>query len=199
MIRLEIDDSAVDAEIVRFMATVKQAEAARLRALRKTANWFGRQVVAEVARKERMPRTALRGRVHVSKISSGDTEAEVFVGTMPVDVTRIGRPAQSGTGVRIGRHAYPGAFLGRIYSGKEKVWIRLGSKHYDAGRYPTIHRSGDRFGGDRRLLGRFPVVKAAVAIDGVVDTVVDRLSPEVQTRFLADFRHELNYEVNVKP
>lgn len=198
MIRIEVDDSKIDAEVATFAATVRQADAARLRALRKTAQWLGREIIKEVAKKERMPLLALHGRVFVSRIASGATEAEVFVGTMPVDAARLGRPVQAGSGAKVGRHAYPGAFVGRIYSGKEKVWIRLGSKHYDPARYPTTKRSGDRFGGDRRLLGRFPVVRAAVPIDGVVDDVVERIGGDVQHRFLTTFRHELNYEVNVK-
>lgn len=198
MIKIEVDDSAMESEIASFGATVRQVEAARLRTLRKTAQWLGKQIVREVARKERMPLLALHGRVFVSKIANGATEADVFIGTMPVDATRIGRAVQAASGAKVGRHAYPGAFLGRIYSGKEKVWIRLGSKHYDPARYPTQHRKGDRSGGDRGLMGRFPVVKAAVPIDGIVDDVVERIGTDVQHRFLTTFRHELNYEVNVK-
>ncbi len=198
MIRIDIEESAIDAEVARFTATVEQAETARLRALRKTAKWMSKKVIQAVAKKERMPQRALHNRVFVSKIGRGATEADVFIGTMPVDATRIGRPVQTGSGVKVGRQSHPGAFVGRIYTGKEKVWIRLGSKYYDPARYPTRHRKGDRFGGNPSLLGRFPVVKAAVPINDTVEEVVEMFEADVPAEFFKHLRHELNYEANVR-
>ena len=61
--------------------------------------------------------------------------------------------------------------MAKIYTGTEKVWIRLHSPHYTPDLYPTKHRPGDR--GLAGYNGRFPVVRAAVPIDGVISDVVE--------------------------
>ncbi|MDH5525152.1 MAG: phage tail protein [Desulfobulbaceae bacterium] len=196
---IEIDDGDLDRVVSQFAATQKQIEVARVRALRKTGRQVGKLILAKVAKKERMPRRALHNRVFVHPVKPGDDEAAIFIGTMPIDATMIGNPAQAARGVRVGRHSYPGAFVQSIYTNTPKVWIRLGSKHYDPARYPTRSRKGDRGGlSDPALMGRFPVVKAAVPIDGVVEDVAENLAADVPPMFLKNFEHELNYEVNVK-
>lgn len=96
----------------------------------------------------------------------------------------------------MGQRSFPGAFLGKIYSGTEKVWIRLGSRHYSPDLYPTKYRPGDR--GVSELRGRFPVVRAAVPIDGIMQDLVDTLGDDYAKEFETIFVRELNYETQVK-
>ncbi len=200
MIKIEISDDDVERQAAEFVTLMaKDVEKARARALRKTSKWFGGVILRAVAKKERMPLRALQNRVFVHAVKPGASSAFVFIGTAPVDATRIGSPVQNRQGVRLGRQSFRGAFLGRIYSGKTKVWIRQGSKFYDPARYPTRHRAGDRgASSDPGLMGRFPVVRAAVPINETVYEAADRLAGEVGARFMTDFRHELNYEANVR-
>ncbi|MHB8149984.1 MAG: hypothetical protein ACYDIB_07455, partial [Desulfobulbia bacterium] len=196
MIRIEIDDDDIERTAAGFVtATTKMVETARLRALRKTVKWFGGQILRAVAREERMPLRALQNRVFVHQVKPGAESASVFVGTAPVDATRFGNPVQTPKGVRVGRQSYRGAFLGRIYTGTEKVWIRQASRFHDPARYPTRHRTGNRGAfSDSGLMGRFPVVKAAVPINGTAETVARQLEGDVRPQFLNAFQHELNYE-----
>lgn len=46
--------------------------------------------------------------------------------------------------------------------------------------------------------GRFPVVRAAVPIDGVLEKVIKRDGPEIEAKFMDNFQRELNYEINFK-
>lgn len=197
MIKIEIDDDDIERTAAEFAtATAKMVKAARLRALRKTVRWFGGQILRVVAKKERMPLRALHNRVFVHQVKPDAESASVFIGTAPVDVTRFGNPVQTPKGVRVGRQSYRGAFLGRVYTGQEKVWIRQASRFHDPARYPTIRRSGDRGAfSDASLMGRFPVVRAAVPINEAVESVAGMLESDVRPRFLNDFRHELNFEV----
>jgi len=201
VITIAIDAAAISKITDEFLgATGKKVEVARLRAMRNTAKWLGGEILKQVARKERMPVRALKKRVFVRPIKPGDGEASVWVGTEPVDVTTIGNPVQNKKGVNVGRFAsYRGAFLARIYTGKEKVWIRKSSPFFEPSRYPTRYRAGDRGAhSDPTLMGRFPVVKAAVPIDGIAQDVAEKLELETYARFSNEFRHELNFELVVK-
>jgi hypothetical protein len=78
------------------------------------------------------------------------------------------------------------------------VWIRLRSKHYSPELYPTKRRPGDRGLGDQGLRGRFPVVRAAVPIDEVLERVVDRDGDAISEEFLKVLTQELNYYTNIR-
>lgn len=197
MIRLPIDDRKIDAVLDQFHASVKQVELARTRALRKTGYWFRTQVLRAAAKVLRIPQRSMKNRFYLSKVGRGDESVILKIGVLPIPAFKLATPRQTPRGSRVGRRFYEGAFVGRVYSNVEKVWIRKGSRHYDPEKYPTIKRAGDRFA-DPSLRGRFPVVRAAVPIDAVVEKVATREQEFIANRYLTLLERELNYEVNVK-
>ncbi|MDA3970270.1 MAG: hypothetical protein PF442_02860 [Desulfobulbaceae bacterium] len=197
VIDIELTDNDLDRVIELYDATEKQVRLARTRALRKTASWLRREVLSRTAKQKRIPARALQGRAYTSKVGPQDDGVIVTIGTMPLDVMNVGNPAQTAKGVRVGRQSYPGAFVQKIFSGQEKVWIRKGSKHYDPARYPVNRKKGpNTLPGE--LMGRFPVVRAAIPINDVVEVSAERYESLIRGDFMKNFKHELNYEVNVK-
>ncbi|NDY41254.1 hypothetical protein G3N55_00115 [Dissulfurirhabdus thermomarina] len=197
MIDVRIDIREIERASSMFAATIREADLARTRALRRTAREIRTQVRREAARELRIPQRALSGRLYLSRVRPGDEAAALWIGTLPVPAVAVGRPRQTKKGVRVGRRSWRGAFVARIY-GREQVWIRRSSRHYDPALYPTRHRAGDRFGAAGHLRGRFPVVRAAVAVDGVVEAVVRRAAPRVPGLYARKWDQELNYVLNVR-
>ena len=202
MLGIAIDNAPLDEMIDALGATDKEAEAARTSTLRKIRKRIETRVKRQAAKKLRIPQRAIGDRFFSNRIEPGDDVLKLWIGTWNLSPFSIGMPTAYGVpgksgGVRVGRRTYPGAFLGRIYSGQTKVWIRLGSKHFSRDLYPTRYRPGDRFG-DPSLRGRFPVVRAAVPIDGVIEEVLDQEGDAIAADFERVFFQELNYQVNVK-
>lgn len=196
MFQITIDDNALALLGNIPHATEEQIEMARTSALRKMRKRVETMVKRLAAKRLRIPQKAIAGRFFSSNIRPGDDELSVWIGTWAVSPFSIGSPRQTATGVRVARRFYPGAFLGLVYSGQEKVWIRLHSKHYSPELYPTQHRPGDRGLGEHR--GRFPVVRAAVPIDTVMSEVLDDHGDEIGAEFEKLYAQELNYYANVK-
>jgi hypothetical protein len=197
VINIELTDNDLDRVADYYAASEHQIRLARTRALRKTVSWLQRQVLSEAAKRQRIPVRSLQGRSYATRVGPQDDGATLTIGTMPVDAMQIGNPAQTSKGVRVGRRTYPGAFVQKVFSGQEKVWIRKGSKHFNPGRYPSgTGRHQSSLPG--ALMGRFPVVRAAVPINDAVEQVAASHESLIASNFIKNFEHELNYEVNVK-
>lgn len=196
MFAFAVDHKQLDRAAEKMAATDKQIEAARTSALRKFGKRFETRVNQAAARQLRIPQKALGGRFFSSSVSPGDDELRIWIGTWSVSPFSIGAPSQNKFGVRVGRRSYRGAFLGQVYTGQNKVWIRLHSRHFDPELYPTRKRSGDR--GLSDLRGRFPVVRAAVPIDGVISSILALQGKELAAEFATIYEQELNYQVFVK-
>ncbi len=183
-----------------FHALPEQVDAAVASSLRKTGTWLKNRIKRDVAKKHRIPQKSIADRFYVSKVPYGGDQVRVWVGTWAIDPFSIGTPVQTATGVNVRRgHNYRGAFLAKIYSGREKVWIRLRSKHYSAELYPTTHRAGNRGAlTDPSLKHRFPVVRAAIPIDDDVERIAELYESEIDAEFIKKFRQELNYQTRVK-
>lgn len=197
----DVDQRGLEATIARMSATTGQVEAARTSALRKMRKRLETRIKQKAARALRIPQRAIAGRFFSNGVTPGDDELRIWVGTWDVSPLSIGAPSVYGIpgisgGVRVGRRSYRGAFMGEIYSGTTKVWIRLHSPHYSPELYPTNTRPGDR--GASELRGRFPVVRAAVPIDGVIRDIIEKDGEEMAQEFVTVFAQELNYQVTVK-
>ena len=194
MLGLTVDIDALQRMADAVAATEGQFLKARDSALRKIRQPVRRAVLREVAKEKRVPQKSLEGRVFMSDVR--EDAVRLWFGTWDLSLFEIGSPKQTKTGVTVGRHRYPGAFKAKIYSPDEQVWIRLHSRHYSPDLYPTRYRPGDR--GIGRSRGRFPVVRAAIPIDGIVERVLERSGETFERRFMEIFAQELNYFVNVK-
>lgn len=203
MIDVKVDQASLQAVISRFNSTPSQVALARASALRKMRKRVETAIKREAAKELRMPQKALGGRFFSNSIKKGDSVLKVWIGTHPVSPFDLGGVKPYGVvgksgGVKAGRRTYRGAFLASIYTSRPKVWIRLRSKHYTPELYPTRKRPGDRGLSDESLRGRFPVIRAAVPIDEVMERVVERDGEDILADFERVFIQELNFYTNVK-
>jgi len=201
MLDARIDQASLREVVRMFGSTPDQVQLARASALRKMRKRIETAVKRQAAKELRMPQKALGNRFFSNKIAKGDDVLKVWIGTQPVSPFDIGSVRPYGKswktgGIKAGRRTYRGAFLASIYTGQQKVWIRLHSKHYSPELYPTKKRSGDR--GWSELRGRFPVVRAAVPVDAVLEQVVERDGEDILREFEKVFLQELNYYTNVR-
>lgn len=210
-IDVELRGASFDEIAHQFGALPNQVKSARSRALRKTQTWFKTRVKRDLAKAIRVPQRSVADRFYTSRVRQSDAEAKIWAGAWNLDVVASGTPRQIGArsfkgkkarsqlaGVKIGnRRFYRGAFVGSPYGGRDKVWIRLSSRWYSRALYPSNHRAGDRFG-QSGARGRFPVVRAAIPIDGELEALFDRYGDGAEAEFFKRFSQELNYEINVK-
>lgn len=193
-----LDRSAIEEIVARHGATSEQVARARTKALRMTQASIEKAVRRQAAKDLRMPQRALENRLYTKAIADDDEALEVWIGAYPLSPYRVGAvsaygvPGKSG-GVKAGQRDYPGAFLASVY-GIERAWIRLHSKHYSPDLYPTIYRRGDR--GMARD-HRFPVVRAAVAIDEALAKVVQQQGKGLVSEFLHNFTIELRQQIGM--
>lgn len=189
---IRLDASMLDDVIAEFQATPKQALAASKRAIRK-ASTFGRgRVSRAVASVHGIPQKGLkkRSRVTVSKVKTDarfGVSAYIWVGTLPLRASDVGKPRQTRAGVTVGKHKFPGSFIATMPTGHTGVFKRQGVKReMTRGRYK---------GTDTK---RQPIKEQTVALPrarAAMETVRDR---EILPRLLELMRQELNYEVNVR-
>lgn len=196
MLDVVIDNDFFDKRADLVGATDRQMENARLSALREMRKTIKSIVLRRVADEHRIPQKALEGRIFFSSLDGGEEELQTWIGTWNISPFAIGTPSQDNRGVSVGLRRYPGAFLASIYGSNGQVWIRLYSKFYDPGLYPTDYRPGDRGLGEKR--GRFPVVRASIPVDDTVRRVMDQSGDYLGRQFEKKFIQQLNYQVNVK-
>ncbi len=200
MIDAQIDKRSFDEAVRRIGATPAQVQQATTSALRKMRQRIQVAVRRAAAKELRMPQKGISKRFYSDPVKKGGQQMKIWIGTQPVSPFDLGSVRAYGVvgrtgGVKAGRRTFRGAFLAEIYSGRQKPWIRLGSKHYTPDLYPTKRRPGDRGGKD----GRFPVIRAAVPIDAILERVVADYEPSMLDDYERIFIQDLNYFTNIRP
>lgn len=166
-----------------FQRALRQArrgpETAKRRALRETAKWAGKQSVAELARRNRLPQKTLtrgrRGKAGRMRWTITPTDANVWVGTQPIKASYLGNLRQTQQGVSAGRpvRRFPGAFLATLRSGHTGVFERAAH---------ATHRRANNVWGTTQL----PIEEQQVELEGAEDA-----QRHVQQGIPGRFRHEL--------
>lgn len=197
-LNVSFDQAKIDALSRGLVAMPRQLQFARARALRKTGGWVRNEVKKLAAKQLRIPQKSIADRFYLTRIKPTDDVAKLWIGTWNVSPYALGKPVQSGFGVRVNKRSYRGAFLGKVYNAQEKIWIRKRSKHYDPELYPVVRKRSAGAGVPPELRHRFPVVRAAIPIDAALDLVIKRNWQEIETRFRKTLVQEINYEVNVR-
>lgn len=200
MIDAQIDRRSFSEAVRMLGSTPEQVEQATASALRKMRQRIQVAVRRAAAKELRMPQKGISKRFFSDPVKKGDEQMKIWIGTQPVLPFDLGTVRAYGVvgktgGVKAGRRTFRGAFLAEIYTGRQKPWIRLGSKHYTPDLYPTRKRPGDRGGKD----GRFPVIRAAIPIDAVMERVVTDYEPSVMDDYERIFLQDLNYFTNIRP
>lgn len=196
MLRVAIDSALLKQVPAAMEATSTQVYAARTRALIKLRTHVETVLKREAAKKLNLPQRAIGNRFFSNSITAQDDVLRVWFGEWAISPYAIGTPVQNSRGVRVGRRSYRGAFMGSVYTNQQKVWIRLHSRHFSRDLYPTNYRPGDRGRAGNR--GRFPVVRAAVPVEGVMEEIVEVHEDGFADFFEKTFLRELNYQANVK-
>ncbi|MCW6036820.1 phage tail protein [Spirulina subsalsa FACHB-351] len=148
-------------------ATAKQLELAVGRALRKTGQWLRTHSVRELGRELGITQAPLRQRFKLyPRVEDG--QVKVWVGLRPISVHYLGSPAQTVTGVRVGRQSYDGAFVNPMRSRHMLVWRRKGRE-------------------------RLPIERVTQEIAELGEAVVQRWETRVEARFIELFEQEVRY------
>ena len=175
----------------------KSVVAAQRRAINKTLRWLRGQVAREVGRQERIAIAAVRQRIKAFPVT-GNGQGKLWFGIRPIEASRAGRARQTRSGVSVAGRRYQGAFFKKVYGGKPDIWIRTGSKHFDADDYPDSDVSG---GGGRRSGwvsendSRFPLAKAKISLEDVRPHF-DAWTNRGHDRLLVVMEQELNFELH---
>ncbi len=126
MLGVQIDAAELKGLADALGATEKQVEAARTRALKRTAATVRRMASRRLVKGLDL-RAAAVIRRRLREIRKGRGLQLWFgLNDLPADAFK-GRVRQTGAGVEVGRRSYPGAFIGRDSGGRQQVFKRRGS------------------------------------------------------------------------
>ena len=187
------------ARFERFASLVPAAAAkAQRRAINKVLGWLRTHIARAVGKQERIAMRAVRQRLRSYPAKGSASQGRLWFGINPIEASRIGRPRQTSSGVSVAGRRYRGAFYRRVYGGQADIWIRTGSKHFEAEDYPASELSssrGQRHGSmDSEMYGRFPLAKAKVLLEEV-RPLFDEWVRRADQRLVEVLLQELNFEL----
>lgn len=185
--QMQIDTSRVVFLADAFGASIKQMQAAELRALNKTMSWLRTRAVRAVSKEMKVAAKVVRQRIRAFKASRARRYGRVWAGLQAIAAHRLGKIKKLRRGVRAGRHTFEGAFPVDTGKGKIAIFQRTGESKRKM-------RKG-RYAGKLRE----PIERVDLDIDTpTVRDALDELFTEAQQRFFVVFRQELKYQVNIK-
>ncbi len=167
------------------------------RALRKTAQWYFRQISREIQQATGIVQKALKGRARITVVDK-DLYANVWFGLDPMEAHRVGRTRQTRRGVTAGRGIrFDSAFLaaadfGRSGRPERKVWRR---KYRGPG---STERSRQALSNED-LAGRFPLEMMKVPVYEAAAQIFARHRNGARQRYQQILQQEINYALNVEP
>lgn len=167
---------------------------AQKRALRKAAQWTGRQSARQLARAHRVPLRAINGRrpgrAGRMRWTIQEEAANVWVGTAPVKASRLGSMRQQKRGARAGQHTFPGGFLATMRSGHTGVFRRAAPGEVTS--YQKQSRGWTK-GRPRTSPRNLPLIEEAVDLDDA-DSVRAAIGGQIPARYRELLRQETNFE-----
>ncbi|WP_421548436.1 hypothetical protein [Pseudomonas sp. QD4] len=192
---ITLQPSATDMQAFKDFAALvpKAAAAAQRRAINKTLRWLRTHIARAVSSKERIAVAAVRQRLRAYPIN-GNGQGKLWFGINPIESSRIGRARQNRAGVSVAGRRYQGAFFKKVYGGQADIWIRTGSKHFNAQDYPETRQGKRRSGFVAENDNRFPLAKAKVSLDDVRPQF-EQWVAKADERLLVVLEQELNFEL----
>lgn len=192
---ITLQPSATDMQAFKDFAALvpKAAAAAQRRAINKTLRWLRTHIARAVSSKERIAVAAVRQRLRAYPIN-GNGQGKLWFGINPIESSRIGRARQNRSGVSVSGRRYQGAFFKKVYGGQADIWIRTGSKHFNATDYPETRQGKRRSGFVAENDNRFPLAKAKVSLDDVRPQF-EQWVAKADERLLVVLEQELNFEL----
>lgn len=185
-------NQAISAMLSAIQSLDKTAKEAATAALRKV-----RTHVVAVSKREAAAEAGVRQKDIAGRYESdppGPNGLRVWVGTNPLPVTVLGEPRQTKSGVSVGRKKkFPGAFVATMKSGHRGVFIRRGSRHYDATLYRKTRRTPPK------PYFSLPIAEArGVSIERAVENSFSGKERDFADFFRRAFYRELNYRKNIR-
>lgn len=160
----------------RFGLTEKAMVRAQCRAVNKVARWFRTHLLRGIGQLTGLPQKAIRARFRLDLAKAGAEEqsARIWFGTDGMDPMKLGlngRP--SGSGYRMGKHFFEGAF-------------RAFHVNYPNSRRIGLYRRKNR--------KRIPIIRQMIPIDEQSEVAVERLVERGQSRLVTVLRQEFEFE-----
>lgn len=184
--RLTIDPEQYGAVLRAFKTLPGEIDKAEIRALNKTARWVKTQVVRETSQAAKIAGKIVRDRIRILRASKRRAFAKVWYGLNPIPARLLGNVRQTKSGVRAGRHSFPGAFVTGFKSGRTGVYQRAQpGRRWSAGR-------------SHQAKPNLPLKESELKLDSEeVQRAIHRTYTRAGERFVTLLRQELNYIINV--
>ncbi|WP_036230130.1 hypothetical protein [Marinobacterium jannaschii] len=177
-----------------------QVEKAIGRAITKVGRWLRTHSVREIGRVLQIKQSVLRRRFRFHETGKGSAkQLSIWVGLLTVAAHDAGRAVQNAAGVAVRGRQFDSAFIQRIYSSDERVFIRASRnrklQHATAGgrdswKYRPKSPSFLAQYGDR-----FPVQVVGVEIESVARPILERYEQRVNARYREILEQELEYAI----
>lgn len=169
-LKVEIDISRWTALVANLPPSAMQN--AWRRTLRKTMNWVKSQVARDVSAAAKIPMKIVRERLYFFLRSS--VTGKVWLGLNAIEADRLGTLRQTRSGVTVGRHRFPGAW---IYRGEHNV-----------NSYGKVFRRVGR--------ARIPYERVKVDWTGDGEAAFQRVAARAEERLLTILEQEIRYEIH---
>ncbi|MET4695003.1 hypothetical protein [Endozoicomonas lisbonensis] len=192
--RLDLDvQGDIDGLIRDFKDSPKKVTKAIHRALRKLSRFAERRTLREVARQQGITQKLLKelGRVRVNLYHHNGYQLVVWVGTQDIPAHYLGKPIQTKTGVRTGKHIWPGAFVMQPANATHPMVFKRTANW--AHKYQRSRRSG------RMMWMGLPLKKQGSPLYDSASRALKKLEPVLLERFSTLLQQELNYVFNIEP
>lgn len=165
--RLDVDVTGNIDQLARQLgATESHVRKASMRALNKTALWLRSKSVKALSEASAVQQKHIRKRFQIVRARVRHLKAYVTANTREIKAAHLGTMRQTGSGVRVGKHRFDGAFIAKMPSG---------------------HRGAYK----RKTAARFPIKEMGVPLNG--KQITDIAETKTAARFIQLFTHELKW------
>ncbi|WP_062262447.1 hypothetical protein [Endozoicomonas arenosclerae] len=193
---LELDDS-IDDLIESFKHAPEKIDLATRRTLKKLSRFAERRTLRALARQQGITQKQLKElrRVKVSLLNPGERGREgyslvIWIGASDLPAHYLGKPRQTKSGVKTGKHFWKGAFLMQpVNAPRPMVFRRKDNWQH---KYQRSRKSG------RMMWMGLPLEKQAQPMLKNATQVLEKLKPLLLERFATLMHQELNYVFNIE-
>lgn len=165
-LKVELDPRALQRLTDGFALSESAVRGAARRAVAKATKWTQMTASRKISAELRVAQKVMRSRLRTYVKGTGE-ERKVWLGLNSLAASRLGSPRQTRSGVQVGRHQLPGAFIVRKYGGG--VYRRTGA-------------------------ARFPIELVKIPIREEAAQALRAAALDAEARLLVLLRQELNYE-----
>ena len=188
---LELDET-LDALIESFQSSPENVSKAIQRSLRKLSRFAERRTLRELSRQQGITQKLLKqlGRVKVALYKPGERGEEgysliIWVGVQDIPAHYLGKPVQTKSGVRTGKHSWAGAFPMQPANASHPMVFRRKDnwKH----KFQRSKRSG------RMMWMGLPLEKQSLPMFQAATRAIEKIQPLLLERFATLLQQELNF------